>query len=248
MFTQKFDAAAQAAVLKMLDGDSWQSMPWLVDLVSHRATISLIQSETIEVDYKLPATSEHAHCTGTPLSSRFPNIIAPGSEVEEAVKASVLESAGLNQDTAPSEFFFVSNDFSHSEGFDYRIIVADRLKDHQNSWAVHFSGKPTQEEFDEQYRYYRDRTHHVHVNHWMNGEWETITDEYTPNFRKKLSDSSISVVVDWPEGSTHRIKFWDDRIDAQNYVYFDYRPSGMLLAKYHVAKAFAVVESRPEGV
>lgn len=143
---------------------------------------------------------------------------------------------------------FESNDFAHVEGYDWRIIVADRLKNHRNSWAEHFVRRPTQEEFENQYRHFEAWTHHVHVNAWVDGEWKTITEEYVPHWSKEKPAESFTTTSKWEDGKGWRIKFWDQRVNRENFVYFDYKPGGITLHKYHNGKQFAVVEQRPEGI
>ena len=104
------------------------------------------------------------------------------------------------------------------------------------------------EDFEYQFRHFHARTHHVHVNHWVNGDWETITTEYVPHWNKEKPKETLKPSEEWPEGKKFRIKFWDQRIDGFNYVYFDSKPGGIVLNKYHAAKCFAVTEQRPEGV
>lgn len=143
---------------------------------------------------------------------------------------------------------FESDSFAHEDGYDWRIMVSDRNKNHRNSWVENFSRPPTQEEFEHQFRHFHARTHYVHVNQWVNGNWTTITADYVPGWNKEKPEETFTATDEWPEGKKYRIRFHDQRIGRENYVYFDGKPGGIVLAKYHSAKCFAVVESRPEGI
>lgn len=143
---------------------------------------------------------------------------------------------------------FESDSFAHEDGYDWRIMVSDRNKNHRNSWVENFSRPPTQEEFEHQFRHFHARTHYVHVNQWVNGNWTTITTEYAPQFSKEKPNENFTASEEWPEGKMYRIRFFDQRVDRINYVYFDSKPGGIVLNKYHSTKGFAVVERRPESV
>lgn len=143
---------------------------------------------------------------------------------------------------------FESDSFAHEDGYDWRIMVSDRNKNHRNSWVENFSRPPTQEEFEHQFRHFHARTHYVHVNQWVNGNWTTITADYVPGWNKEKPEETFTATDEWPEGKKYRIRFHDQRIGRENYVYFDGKPGGIVLAKYHSAKCFAVVESRPKGI
>lgn len=78
--------------------------------------------------------------------------------------------------------------------------------------------------------------------------WITITPEYVPHWNKEKPAETFTTTEEWPEGKSFRIKFWDLRINGYNYVYFDRKPGGIVLNKYHSAKCFAVVQAKPEGV
>ena len=143
---------------------------------------------------------------------------------------------------------FESDSFAHEDGYDWRIMVSDRNKNHRNSWVENFSRPPTQEEFEHQFRHFHARTHYVHVNQWVYGNWTTITADYVPGWNKEKPEETFTATDEWPEGKKYRIRFHDQRIGRENYVYFDGKPGGIVLAKYHSAKCFAVVESRPEGI
>lgn len=143
---------------------------------------------------------------------------------------------------------FESDSFAHEDGYDWRIMVSDRNKNHRNSWVENFSRPPTQEEFDHQFRHFHARTHYVHVNQWVDGNWKTITTEYAPQFSKEKPNENFTASEEWPEGKMYRIRFFDQRVDRINYVYFDSKPGGIVLNKYHSTKGFAVVERRPESV
>ena len=232
-FAKQFTEAAQKAVLTAVENGSWVNYPWMENMIKGAAREGLKPQISVDMNAIVPdfmrdvvlTGAEFARTAHTPVPSPSP---AEGEENREAS--------------------FESNSFEHVEGFDWRIIVSDRTKNHRNSWVENFIRPPTQEEFEYQFRHFYARTHHVHVNHWVNGSWETITTDYVPHWNKEKPKETLQPSEEWPEGKKFRIKFWDQRIDGFNYVYFDSKPGGIVLNKYHAAKCFAVTEQRPEGV
>lgn len=232
-FAKQFTEAAQKAVLTAVENGSWVNYPWMENMIKGAAREGLKPQISVDMNAIVPdfmrdvvlTGAEFARTAHTPVPSPSP---AEGEENREAS--------------------FESNSFEHVEGFDWRIIVSDRTKNHRNSWVENFIRPPTQEEFEYQFRHFHARTHHVHVNHWVNGSWETITTDYVPHWNKEKPKETLQPSEEWPEGKKYRIKFWDQRIDGFNYVYFDSKPGGIVLNKYHAAKCFAVTEQRPEGV
>ncbi len=269
-FADKFNEAAQNAILRKIDADQWEQLPWLARLVQQQVTIAVKEWDKIEgssLAFALPEERQEPmewpatiDCTGmsheevesllekakgrsgqdySKLSEHIP--YQPVEEVEAPAPQDEPSEPG-HKDS------FESNDFAHVDGYDWRIIVADRLKNHNNSWAEHFNYRPSQEEFDHQYRHFEARTHHVHINQWVDGDWITITPDYAPQLNKEKPAESFDTTSEWEEGKGWRIRFWDQRVDRLNYVYFDYKPGGIILNKYHSTKGYAVVEQRPEGV
>lgn len=232
-FAKQFTEAALKAVLTAVENGSWVNYPWMENMIKGAARESLKPQISVDMNAIVPdfmrdvvlTGAEFARMAHTPVPSPSP------AEGEESREAS-----------------FESNSFEHVEGFDWRIIVSDRTKNHRNSWVENFIRPPTQEEFEYQFRHFHARTHYVHVNHWVNGDWATITTEYVPHWNKEKPKETLKPSEEWPEGKKYRIKFWDQRIDGFNYVYFDSKPGGIVLNKYHAAKCFAVTEPRPEGV
>lgn len=232
-FAKQFTEAAQKAVLTAVENGSWVNYPWMENMIKGAAREGLKPQISVDMNAIVPdfmrdvvlTGAEFARTAHTPVPSPSP------AEGEESREAS-----------------FESNSFEHVEGFDWRIIVSDRTKNHRNSWVENFIRPPTQEEFEYQFRHFHARTHHVHVNHWVNGDWETITTDYVPHWNKEKPKETLQPSEEWPEGKKFRVKFWDQRISGYNYVYFDSKPGGIVLNKYHSAKCFAVVQSRPEGV
>jgi len=276
-FADKFNEAAQAAAIRLIEADEWRGCGWLAKLVEQQVKLTLEASARIEVtplayapqeeqqeqqpiDCRLKSEADIAKLIGV-KPEVLRSVIAAESASPEAIEAwaqkaseaiEAAQPAAERTQTQPSEpghkDSFESNDFGHVEGYDWRIIVADRLKDHCNSWAEHFNYRPSQEDFEHHYRHFEARTHHVHVNQWVDGDWITLTPDYAPQLNKEKPAESFTTTSDWEDGKGWRIRYWDQRVDRVNYVYFDYKPGGITLHKYHSAKGFAVVEKRPEGV
>ncbi len=238
-FAKQFTEAAQKAVLTAVENGSWVNYPWMENMVKGAARESLKQVVTAAGPIIVPDFIRAFTDPASPDGDKSVTAVVSRGENGSVTVHNV------NEERKDS---FESNSFAHVDGYDYRIIITDRLKNHGNSWAEHFNHKPTQEDFEYQFRHFHARTHHVHVNHWVDGEWETITTEYVPHWNKEQPKETLQPSEEWPEGKKFRVKFWDQRISGYNYVYFDSKPGGIVLNKYHSAKCFAVVQSRPEGV
>lgn len=243
-FAKQFNEAAQKAVLTKIESGEWVDFPWMEALVKRSVRTMLTSDEAaISVDL-MPLTTGMEdqidgifHADGKPLDLN--RVLA------EKARAESNRQIGAVVEVPDS---FESDSFAHEDGYDWRIMVSDRNKNHRNSWVENFSRPPTQEEFDHQFRHFHARTHYVHVNQWVNGNWTTITTEYAPQFCKEKPNENFTASEEWPEGKKYRIRFFDQRVDRINYVYFDSKPGGIVLNKYHSTKGFAVVERRPESV
>lgn len=237
-FAKQFNEAAQKAVLTKIENGEWVNFPWMETLIKQSVRLALTTEVAIKCEMP-PITGIdgvfHAH--GIP-----PSI---GKQLAEAESCENKRPIGGVVEVRES---FESNSFEHVAGYDWRIMVSDRNKNHRNSWVENFIRPPTQEEFELQFRHFHARTHYVHVNYWVDGSWTTITAEYVPDWSKEKPKETFTASDEWPEGKKWRIRFHDQRVGRENFVYFDSKPGGIVLAKYHSAKCFAVVEQRPEGI
>lgn len=276
-FAKQFNEAAQKAVLTKIESGEWVNFPWMETLIKQSVRTALTTVVTINPLSKLLEETPRDIC-GCPagfctchdkhvLTETPPcKVFSSQEQIAEAAKKhginpTVLEAlakaescenktqiGGKVQTYDDPGDSFESNSFDHVEGYDWRIMVSDRTKNHRNSWVENFVRPPTQEEFEYQYRHFHARTHYVHVNHWVDGAWTTITTDYVPHWNNEKPVETFTATEEWPEGKKWRIKFHDQRVGCLNYVYFDSKPGGMNLAKYHTAKCFAVVEARPANV
>ncbi len=266
-FANQFNEAAQQAVLSAVRSGAWVKHRWIEDLIKqsvlgrvNTGAIAAAAAEVIE-----PAPHGHAsHPAAAPEPALTaepaaidpvapPVVTEPAAEPSMAELMALEESAGavvMPAEAKPEPDFFISHNFNHVEGYPYRILVIDRLKNHTRSRAVHFKRAPTQEEFDLEFRDYQAGTHYIYVNVWIPGsnDWGTVTTDYVPKWNKEKPKETLKPREDWPDGKNFRVKFWDSRIPAFNYVYFERKPSPYAVKQYHDTKCFAVVESRPEGV
>lgn len=242
-FAKQFNEAAQKAVLTKIESGEWVDFPWMEALIKRSVRTMLTTDEaavSVDIAPFIPECKEidavfRAHGVNPEI----------GRQLAWAESAENKRPIGGIVEVPDS---FESDSFAHEYGYDWRIMVSDRNKNHRNSWVENFSRPPTQEEFDHQFRHFQARTHYVHVNQWVNGNWTTITADYVPGWNKEKPEETFTATDEWPEGKKYRIRFHDQRIGRENYVYFDGKPGGTVLAKYHSAKCFAVVESRPEGI
>lgn len=246
-FAKQFNEAAQKAVLTKIENGEWVNFPWMEALVKRSVRVALTTEAEISVDLtalvpdRTVGIDDVFHAHGIP-----PSI---GRQLAEAESSkNTLPIGGVVQTYEKPGDVFESNSFAHVEGYDWRIMVSDRNKNHRNSWVENFSRPPTQEEFEYQFRHFHARTHYVHVNYWVDGSWTTITADYVPGWNKEKPNENFTASEEWPEGKKYRIRFFDQRVDRINYVYFDSKPGGIVLNKYHSTKGFAVVEARPEGI
>lgn len=276
-FKKSFTEAAQQAILVKLADGTWENLPWLAqhvqDVISDSVAAMLVTTEGVmqpidlsgkaiprnaefsskktqfvdwegkEVPADREATSgksddEKYFTTSEVAEMKFP-------QYRTDIKPEVLHSAALAENSSS----FKSEDFSWQPGFPYKILVSSRDKDRTNGYAMHYRERPSQEEFNSHYQLFRNKTHYVHILQ-SDGEHTSnkITEEFTAGVREEKPVETFTATDEWPEGKTHRIKFHDQRIAGDNYVYFDYRPTGYSLQKYHNKKGFAVVQQRPEGV
>ena len=245
-FTQQFTEAAQQAILRKVEADQWEGMPWLAKLVQDHVRRSLTS----------PVVTDGPVITGEDINvavSRLENDWSKKSEPVDLcgcpMGACTCQSPSGD---APKERYtpptIRNNERSHIQGYDWQIAVLSREKNPDDSYMVHFAKLPTQEEFDEHFVNFQRRTHYVYLNEWKGDKWESITTDYVPGWNKEKPKETFSTSEEWPEGKSHRIRFHDQRVGRYNYVYFERKPGGIVLNKYHSAKCFAVVEARPEGV
>lgn len=242
-FAKQFNEAAQKAVLTKIESGEWVNFPWMEALVKRSVRVSLTTEAEISVDLTSIIPDRTVGIDGVFHAHGIPPSI--GRQLADAESAENKRPIGGVVEVPDS---FESSSFAHEDGYDWRIMVSDRNKNHRNSWVENFSRPPTQEEFEHQFRHFHARTHYVHVNYWVDGSWTTITADYVPGWNKEKPEETFTATDEWPEGKKYRIRFHDQRIGRENYVYFDGKPGGIVLAKYHSAKCFAVVEARPEGI
>ena len=242
-FAKQFNEAAQKAVLSAVESGEWVKYGWMEELIKQAVREGLKGEETIVGDITINPLHRLVEDTPRDLCGCPAGFCTCNTTITEPP---ACKSRGPR--AYPTNDSFESNDFSHVGGYDYRIIVSDRQRNHNNSWAEHFISKPTQEEFEYQFRHFHDKTHYVHVNQWVDGDWITITTDYVPKWNKEKPEETFTATEEWPEGKNYRIKFFDQRVNGNNYVYFESKPGGIVLSKYHSTKCFAVVQARPEVV
>lgn len=157
---------------------------------------------------------------------------------------------------------------NHIQGYDWQIVVLSRDKDADNSYVVHFAFMPTQAQFDEHFVKFHDRTHYVHVNEWVHGNWEGITDRYdrsaptaaltkpdavvrtapAPELRgRDVSQPPMSTAWEEP-AKPWRIRYFSDVAQEVIFSYCDKRPTSAQMAHFHHAKCMAVSQARPKDV
>ena len=166
--------------------------------------------------------------------------------VEQAVTAEPVQQKATGIDVARDEPYVVctirTSERDHIQGYDWQIVVLSREKDPRDSYVMHFTHQPTQEQFEEHFAKYVARTHYVHVNEWRGGshEWQGITHRYAGTcWVEKDHDPR------WEQADmAYRVRYYDRETGQLTFKYMPRKPSGNELATYHHLKGFAVVQSK----
>ena len=131
----------------------------------------------------------------------------------------------------------------HIQGYDWQIVVLSREKDPRDSYVMHFTRQPTQEQFEEHFAKFVARTHYVHVNEWHRGdrEWVGITNIKYETERLLKPEHNPR----WEQSDmAYRVRYYDRETGQLTFKYMPRKPSGNELATYHHLKGFAVVQSK----
>lgn len=130
----------------------------------------------------------------------------------------------------------------HIQGYDWQIVVLSREKDPSDSYVVHFAYQPTQEQFEEHFTKFVDRTHYVHVNEWdrLRDDWVGVTSHYANTYQDRSEHNPR-----WEQADmAYRVRYYDRETGQLTFKYVPRKPSGNELATYHHIKGFAVVQSK----
>lgn len=174
----------------------------------------------------------------------------------------------LREDDAPAKRYtpppIINNTRQHIQGYDWQIAVLARDKNPEDTYVIHYAYMPTQVEFAEHYIKFQRQTHYVHVNEWVNHDWEGITRSYdTSSASRQLPDkvvrtadapelrgrdvSAPPVTSPWEESDkAWRIRFYSDVKGEVMFFYVDKRPTAAEMAHFHHAKCMAVSQARPK--
>lgn len=148
---------------------------------------------------------------------------------------------------------FIKSDSKYwMKGYPWRISVEpfDQYGE-MKAYYVHFQDRPTQAEFDEHYALFLSKTCRVHIFESDGENSRRITDEFC-SFTERSdvnypSDETLKPRTEWREGERFRIRFYDERIQKMNYLYYPNKPSKGEVNKLSTAKKVALVEPRPTG-
>lgn len=137
------------------------------------------------------------------------------------------------------------------EGFPYKIAVAPQpgAPSDAPEYFIHCAERPSMEEFDKHAQLYVAHLCFTNVLVSDGSKSYSITREYTnKDANKTVAKTALQPVIDdsWTEDADWRVRYYDLRVNHDCYEYFDHRPSGILLAKYHRAKHYASVQNREE--
>lgn len=169
--------------------------------------------------------------------------------VEQAVIAEPAQQKATGIDAASSDEPYVAQPITtserdHIQGYDWQIVVLSREKDPRDSYVVHFAYQPTQEQFEEHFAKFVDRTHYVHVNEWHRHEreWVGITTRYAECVTQPFKQDHDPR---WEQDDmAYRVRYYDRETGQLTFKYMPRKPSGNELATYHHLKGFAVVQSK----
>lgn len=166
--------------------------------------------------------------------------------VEQAVTADPVQQKATDIDAARDEPYVAitirTSERDHIQGYDWQIVVLSREKDPRDSYVMHFTHQPTQEQFEEHFAKFVARTHYVHVNEWRGGshEWQGITHRYAGTGRVEKDHDPR-----WEQADmAYRVRYYDRETGQLTFKYMPRKPSGNELATYHHLKGFAVVQSK----
>ena len=170
--------------------------------------------------------------------------VAPvAAEQIYSVKESEPSGSSCNAVGSDSVQPITTSQRDHIQGYDWQIVVLSREKDPRDSYVVHFTYQPTQEQLEEHFVKFVAQTHYVHVNEWDRGhqEWVGITNtKYDArHFFNRPHDPR------WEQADmAYRVRYYDRETGQLTFKYMPRRPSGNELATYHHLKGFAVVQSK----
>lgn len=167
--------------------------------------------------------------------------------VEQAMTAEPVQQKATGIDAALDEPYVAltirTSERDHIQGYDWQIVVLSREKDPRDSYVVHFTHQPTQEQFEEHFAKFVARTHYVHVNEWHRGdrEWVGITNIKYETERLLKPEHNPR----WEQDDmAYRVRYYDRETGELTFKYMPRKPSGNELATYHHLKGFAVVQSK----
>lgn len=137
-------------------------------------------------------------------------------------------------------------------GYPWKInVVPFDLYGDLKAYYVHFQERPTQEQFDTHYALFLQRKCRVHVFESDGENSRRITDEYCAFTERGdvnyASDETLKPRTTWRDGERFRIRFYDERIGKDNYVYFPNKPTKEQVNRLSTVKKSAFVEPRPLG-
>lgn len=155
---------------------------------------------------------------------------------------------------------------NHIPGYDWQIIVLHREKDPDQTYFMHFAQMPTQAQLNEHFVKFHDRTHYVHVNEYVHGHWEGITDRYDTSVPTSTLTKPNPVVRTAPAPELHgrdvsippmsaeweepekpwRIRYLSQEMGFVRFTYVDKKPTGAEMAHFHHTRCLAVSQAKPK--
>ena len=248
--TETFDILSSVDI-PVLRGRSMEDM--VADVINHgTGAIKLTEADISHV----------------PLKDIYTDPASPAGDhtvtVEVATDAhgnKSFSSAQAKRYTPPP---ITSNTRQHIQGYDWQIAVLARDKNPEDTYVIHYAYMPTQVEFAEHYIKFQRQTHYVHVNEWVNHDWEGITKTYDTSSASRQLPNQIVRTADAPElrgrdvsappvtspweqeDKAWRIRYYSDATGAVIFTYVDKRPTAAEMAHFHHAKCMAVSQARPK--
>ncbi|EFL9618746.1 hypothetical protein HZ84_003956 [Escherichia coli] len=205
-----------------------------------------IEAEPAVVIPELPATNTPA--TPVAKASSEPVKIAAMPAIEE------INIPGLEVTLRKVQNFIKSQSKYWMEGYPWRISVEpfDRYGE-MEAYYVHFQERPTPEQFAEHYAHYLSDTNkcRVHLFESDGTNSRRITDEYC-SFTERgdvnyPSDETLVPRLTWRDGERFRIRFFDERIHKDNFIYYPHKPHKSEVNRLSTLKKVAIVEARRAG-
>lgn len=200
----------------------------------------------------LAEKEEEAKTVISPALPASKAVSEPKKSVMAMPKIEEIHIPGIDAPLRKVQNFIESPSKFWMEGYPWRISVEpfDRYGE-MKAYYVHFQDRPTQEQFDKHYVHYTSGVCRVHVFEADGTTSRRITDEYCSFTERSdvnyASDETLTPRTTWRDGERFRIRFYDERIKKDNFIYYPHKPGKGEVNRLSTVKKVAIVEPRRTG-